>query len=94
VERTIETNLAFHRRMYTLAPDDVLTPLIESIWLQIGPFMRAALKDSRIYYQVDRHAEALAAIASGDRAGLLRAIEADIRDGIGHLAEAEQRQAA
>jgi DNA-binding GntR family transcriptional regulator len=94
VERTIETNLAFHRRMYTLAPNDVLTPLIESIWLQIGPFMRAALKDARIYYRFDRHAEALAAIEAGDRAALLGAIEADIRDGIGHLAQAEQRAAA
>jgi DNA-binding GntR family transcriptional regulator len=94
VERTIETNLAFHRRLYTLAPNDVLTPLIESVWLQIGPFMRAALKDARIYYRVDRHDEALAAIVAGDRAGLIRAIEADIRDGIGHLAAAEQREAA
>lgn len=49
IERTIETNLAFHRRLYTLVPEDALTPLIESIWLQIGPFMRAALQEAAVY---------------------------------------------
>ena len=90
IDRTIETNFAFHRRLYSLAPADPLTPLIESIWLQIGPFMRAAVQGASTYYRLDRHAEALAAIAEGDVAALSRAIEADVRDGIGHLAWAEQ----
>lgn len=84
--RAIEANFAFHRHLYMLAPDDALTPLIESIWLQIGPFMRAAIEHLAQYYQHDRHAEALAAIARGDAPALARAIEADIRDGIGHIA--------
>jgi DNA-binding GntR family transcriptional regulator len=94
VERTIETNLAFHRRLYSLAPNDVLTPLIESIWLQIGPYMRAALQGAPYYYHIDRHAEALAAIAARDERALAAAIEADVRDGIGHLVGAEQLRAA
>jgi DNA-binding GntR family transcriptional regulator len=94
IERTIEANLAFHRRLYTLCPHDALTPLIESIWLQIGPFMRAALRDAAVFYRVDRHAEALAAMQAHDEAALVAAIEADIRDGIGHLVQPEQRQAA
>jgi DNA-binding GntR family transcriptional regulator len=94
IERTIETNLAFHRRLYTFAPVDALTPLIESVWLQIGPFMRAALRESAVYYRVDRHAEALAAIEAHDMRGLARAIEADIRDGIGHLMASEELEAA
>ena len=94
IERTIETNLAFHRRLYTLTPDDALTTLIESVWLQIGPFMRAALRDAGVYYRVDRHAEALAAIEARDVRALAVAIEADIRDGIGHLTRPERLQAA
>lgn len=90
IDRTIETNFAFHRRLYSLAPADPLTPLIESVWLQIGPFMRAAVQGASTYYRLDRHAEALAAITEGDGAALSRAIEADVRDGIGHLAWAEQ----
>lgn len=86
-EAMIETNLAFHAALYGGRADNVLMPLIESVWLQIGPFMRMALADLERYYPVDRHAEALAALAAKDEAALRRAIEADIRDGIGHLLE-------
>ncbi len=84
-ERTIEANFNFHRHLYSLAPSDALTPLIEIIWLQIGPFMRAALSGATVYNRADRHAEALAAIEARDADALGRAIEADVRDGIGHL---------
>jgi DNA-binding GntR family transcriptional regulator len=94
IERTIETNLTFHRRLYTLVPDDALTPLIESIWLQIGPYMRAALQDSPVYYHGNRHAEALGAIEAKNQRALSRAIEADVRDGIGHLVGAKSLRAA
>ncbi|UOK72541.1 GntR family transcriptional regulator [Ancylobacter polymorphus] len=84
-EAMIETNLAFHGALYGGRADNVLLPLIESVWLQIGPFMRMALADLETHYPVDRHAEALAALRARDEAALRRAIEADIRDGIGHL---------
>ncbi|GAB4069092.1 GntR family transcriptional regulator [Ancylobacter sonchi] len=85
IEAMIESNLAFHTALYSTRPDSVLMPLIESVWLQIGPFMRLALTDLEEHYRVDRHREALAALAAGDEEALRRAIEADIRDGIGHL---------
>jgi len=85
VEAMIETNLAFHAALYGQQDDSVLLPLIESVWLQIGPFMRLALADLQAHYPVDRHAQALRALEAGDLAGLRAAIEADIRDGIGHL---------
>lgn len=85
VEAMIETNLAFHAALYGSPSDNVLLPLIESVWLQIGPFMRMALADLDRHYPVDRHAEALSALEAGDEQALRRAIEADIRDGIGHL---------
>jgi DNA-binding GntR family transcriptional regulator len=94
VERTIETNFAFHHRLYSFAPSDAISPLIESIWLQIGPFMRIALDGATIFNRPDRHAEALAAIAAGDAAALARAIEADVRDGAGHLFGVEQHRKA
>jgi DNA-binding GntR family transcriptional regulator len=94
IERTIEGNLAFHRRLYASAPVDVLSPLIESVWLQIGPFMRAALRESAAYPSVDRHAEALAAIAAQESRALSRAIEADVRDGVRHMLPSDTRAAA
>ena len=82
MERTIEANFAFHHTLYSQAPSDALLALIESIWLQIGPFMRIALEGVRIGDRPDRHADALRAIAAGDAAGLACAIEADIREGL------------
>lgn len=94
VERTIEANFAFHQALYGMAPSDAVTPLIESIWLQIGPFMRAALRGATRFNRVDRHAEMLAAIKARDAAALGQAIGADVRDGLGHLVATERREAA
>ena len=85
VEGWIEANFAFHARIYRARPSSVLMPLIESLWLQIGPFMRYALEGLEEHYGVDRHSEALDAIRKRNRVALRRAIESDIRDGIGHL---------
>jgi DNA-binding GntR family transcriptional regulator len=47
--------------------------------------MRRAGETLSQTYQVDRHAEALAAIIARDAEALKAAIVADIRDGTGHL---------
>lgn len=85
LEGWIEANFAFHARLYGARPSSVLMPMIESLWLQIGPFMRVALENLEGRYTVDRHGEALDAIRRRDRLALRLAIESDIRDGIGHL---------
>jgi DNA-binding GntR family transcriptional regulator len=46
-----------------------------------------------VYNRADRHAEALAAIEARDVRALALAIEADVRDGIGHLSLAPARVA-
>lgn len=89
VEGIIVGNFAFHRYMYDATPSQVLIPLIESIWLQLGPFMRLAMSHLTQFYPEDRHAEAMEAIRRRDPVALRIAIEADIRDGIGHLGKAE-----
>ncbi len=94
VERTIEANFAFHRYLYGQAPSDALMPLIESIWLQIGPFMRAALHGATIHNRPDRHADALNAIVARDPDALAEAIETDVREGIEHLPRERLREAA
>ena len=83
--RLVEANFDFHRCLYTARPDMVTLPLIESLWLRLGPFMRRAGETLSQTYQVDRHAEALAAILARDAEALKAAIAADIRDGTGHL---------
>lgn len=78
-------NQDFHRHLYEANPNQVVMPLVESIWLQLGPFIRLALSKLKDYYQVDRHSEALAALKRQDPLALRIAVEADIRDGITHV---------
>lgn len=83
--RSTELNFLFHRTLYEPGAGGVLLDLMESIWLRLGPFMRMATAKLEESYRIDRHAEAMAAIRTGDVTALCRAIEADIQDGVGHL---------
>lgn len=82
IELGIKRNFAFHRCIYQVRPSFVLLPLIESVWLRMGPFMREAVAHLDSSYQVDRHVEA---IRRKDAAALKDAITADIQDGAGHV---------
>ncbi|MBN0987225.1 GntR family transcriptional regulator [Amphritea pacifica] len=75
-------NQNFHRALYTANPHQVTLPLIESLWLQLGPFMRMATSELEEHYLVDRHNEAMSAIERKDAYALQMAIAADIREGI------------
>lgn len=85
IELGIERNFAFHRCIYEVRPSFVLLPLIESVWLRMGPFMREAVAHLDSSYQIDRHVEAIEAIRRKDAAALKDAITADIQDGAGHV---------
>ncbi|NVK44420.1 MAG: GntR family transcriptional regulator [Oceanospirillaceae bacterium] len=80
-EKVSICNQRFHRCLYEANPHQVTLPLIESLWLQLGPFMRLATSQLDEHYQVDRHNEAMDAIRKQDAFALRRAIAADIRDG-------------
>ncbi len=81
----IGANFAFHACLYGAVPQSTFLPLIESLWLQVGPFLRRAIMSSDAHYAVDRHHEALTALRARDTMALRIAIEADIRDGISHI---------
>lgn len=78
-------NQDFHRYLYQANPFQISVPLIESLWLQLGPFSRIATSKLEKAYLVDRHVEALDALRQRNLFGLRRAIEADIRDGIASI---------
>ncbi len=78
-------NQLFHGHIYRSNCDQLSMPVIESIWLQLGPFMRIALRHVGSFYGVDRHKEIIAALRDRDSDGLLQAIHADIHDGVGWL---------
>lgn len=76
-------NQEFHRALYSANPNQVSTPVIESVWLQLGPFQRQVVERVSEFYKVDRHKEILSALRTRDAAALAKASEGDVRDGIG-----------
>ncbi len=76
-----DLNHAFHDRLYRAAGSDVLIPIIESLWLQSGPYVRAAADvydDTRSNSATDHHHAILAALAVGDAETARAALVADI----------------
>jgi DNA-binding GntR family transcriptional regulator len=80
-EAYMRQNYAFHFRLYRTAGSAVLLPLVESLWLQVGPFLRMVVGRLGTSCVVDRHQAAVRALRDRDEAGLRDAIRADILDG-------------
>lgn len=78
-------NFRFHFGIYRAAPASVLCPLIESLWLQFGPYMHWLFDRAPAQLAADRHQAALAAIRAGDVDGLRAAVAADIGDALATL---------
>ncbi len=82
VEAYMAGNHRFHFEIYSAAPSRVLVPLIESLWLQFGPFMRSVYGRLGTAALVDHHVNALEAIIARDADALAAAIRADILEGM------------
>jgi DNA-binding GntR family transcriptional regulator len=90
VDRAIESgdpaayaraNWEFHACIYARAERPILFGLVESLWLQVGPFMRQIAGRAGTGALEDQHHLAIRAIETGDEALLCRAIRQDILDG-------------
>jgi DNA-binding GntR family transcriptional regulator len=79
----MECNFAFHFNIYRANGRATLNRLIETLWLQFGPFMRVVYGRYGAANLVDQHRLALDAIEAGDAAALRAAIAGDIADGMG-----------
>jgi DNA-binding GntR family transcriptional regulator len=79
----MEGNFAFHSTLYRASERTTLNALIETLWLQFGPFMRVVYGRYGTANLVDQHRRALDAIAARDAGELRDAIASDIADGMG-----------
>ncbi|TYB82133.1 GntR family transcriptional regulator [Maritimibacter fusiformis] len=78
----IRSNLEFHRTLYLRAQAPAMLALAETVWLQLGPTMRA-LYMSRERTDMHRHHRMiLAALAAGDEPALRLAVRADVTQGL------------
>ena len=78
----IRLNLEFHRTLYLRAQAPAILQLTETVWLQLGPTMRA------LYARLNRtdppynHRLILAALKAGDEPGLRLAVRTDVTQGL------------
>jgi DNA-binding GntR family transcriptional regulator len=79
----MEANFAFHFGIYRANRRPTLNRLIETLWLQFGPFMRLVYGRFGTANLADQHRIALDAIGRRDAGSLRRAIASDIADGMG-----------
>ena len=79
-EASAEQNRAFHFTVYRRSGSVVLLPIIESLWLQFGPYLRVASErfDGREGRGTNFHVEMVDALARGDGRAARKALEADI----------------
>ncbi len=81
----IRTNLEFHRTLYLRAQAPAMLAMTETVWLQLGPTMRAVYGRLRRSEAPPHHRLILAALKAGDEPGLRLAVRADVTQGLRHL---------
>lgn len=82
----IRTNLEFHRTLYLRAQAPAMLAVIETVWLQLGPTMRALYSRMQRTEPPRHHRLILAALRAGDEPGLRLAVRTDVTQGLRHLA--------
>ncbi len=81
----VRSNLEFHRTLYLRAQSPAMLALVETLWLQLGPTMRALYTRIRRNTPPPHHRLILAALKAGDNPGLRLALRADVTQGLRHL---------
>ncbi|MFN3722547.1 MAG: GntR family transcriptional regulator [Paracoccaceae bacterium] len=82
----VRTNLEFHRTLYLRAQAPAMLAICETVWLQLGPTMRALYSRLRRKEPPHYHRLILAALRAGDEPGLRLAVRTDVTQGLRHLA--------
>jgi len=78
----IRGNLEFHRTLYLRAQAPAMLAMAETVWLQLGPTMRA------LYGRLERkdppryHRLIISALKAGDEPGLRLAVRSDVTQGL------------
>ncbi|ABG30662.1 transcriptional regulator, putative [Roseobacter denitrificans OCh 114] len=82
----IRTNLEFHRTLYLRAQAPAMLAMAETVWLQMGPTMRALYGRLRRKEPPQYHRLIIAALRAGDEPGLRLAVRSDVTQGLRMLA--------
>jgi DNA-binding GntR family transcriptional regulator len=80
VKPYLAANYRFHFGLYRAADSAVILPIVESLWMQIGPFLNAVFTTKGTANARDNHAEVLKALRRGDSIAAGNAIKRDLAD--------------
>ena len=97
VDREVTLNHAFHFAIYRACGSSVLMPMIESLWLQSGPFTRAAIyafSEAGANDAARYHHDIVQALDAGDAGAARAALVADISRPFAYLADKLGKEAA
>jgi DNA-binding GntR family transcriptional regulator len=71
-------NYEFHFRIYNTSGSAILVPMIESLWLQVGPFTYFSIPSPKTLWNAKHHKDILKALKTGDEDAAGEAISHDI----------------
>ncbi len=78
----IRSNLEFHRTLYLRAQAPAMLAMAETVWLQLGPTMRALYGKLQRKEPPHYHRLIIAALKAGDEPGLRLAVRSDVTQGL------------
>jgi DNA-binding GntR family transcriptional regulator len=80
VRTYLGANYNFHFQLYAAARSKVTLPIVESLWIQVGPFINALFQTRGTENARDNHAEVLKCLHRRDAIGVADAIAKDLAD--------------
>lgn len=79
VQGYLKDNSQFHMTLYRACGNPILLRMIESLWLQVGPFFNRLFTEADLLLRLnDFHEDVLQALRAGDGKGARAAIEQDL----------------
>ena len=80
VGRYLAANQRFHFTLYAAADSSAIYPIVESLWLQVGPFLNGVFTNAGTRSARDNHTQVLKALRRRDAVAAGEAIRHDLAD--------------
>lgn len=77
----LKANQLFHHSIYAASQNDVMTSLIETLWLQAGPYLNLLTHGAKFEGDFGIHEDIIRALRNRDRVAARRTMRLDIRQG-------------
>lgn len=79
-ENYLAWNMEFHFTVYGAARSPLLIPVIEGLWLRVGPCLNIMRTETTLGLGLDHHDEVLDALARGDGIAARRVVEGELSE--------------